>query len=44
MKGTPPNQSENKYVWCAREDDFRTPLGDFVAVLPQIEFHAGLST
>jgi len=29
--------------WCAQGDDFRTFLGDFVACLPHIEIHAGLS-
>jgi hypothetical protein len=29
--------------WRAREDDFRTFLGDFVVALPQITFPAGLA-
>ena len=29
--------------WCAQGDDFRTFLGDFVAVVPQIEFVTGLN-
>ena len=29
--------------WRAQGDDFRTFLQDFVASLPQVEFHAGSS-
>jgi hypothetical protein len=31
------------FRWCARGDDFRTFLADFVAALPQIELPSGLN-